>query len=59
MCLLIAGSTTNTLLTAVRELKELAEAMEVNVGKHTRADGTRWVPHFSRAIEVWVQRTTK
>lgn len=39
---------------AVRELKELVEAMDVNVGKPTRADGTRWVPHFLQAIEVLV-----
>jgi len=44
---------------AVRELKELAEAMEVNVGKPTRADGTRWVPHFLRAIQVLVGKNYK
>lgn len=30
----------------VRELKELADAMEVKVDKPTKAAGTRWVPHF-------------
>ncbi|XP_022808200.1 zinc finger protein 862-like [Stylophora pistillata] len=44
---------------AVRELKELADAMEVNVGKPTKADGTRWVPHFLRAIEVLVGKNYK
>ena len=44
---------------AVRELKELANAMEVNVGKPTKADGTRWVPHFLRAIEVLVGKNYK
>ena len=44
---------------AVRELKELADAMEVNVGKPTKADETRWVPHFLRAIEVLVGKNYK
>ena len=33
--------------------------MEVNVGKPTRADGTRWVTHFLRAIEVLVGKNYK
>ena len=44
---------------AVRELNELAEAMEITVGKPTRADGTRWVPHFVRAIQVLVGNNFK
>jgi len=33
--------------------------MEVNVGKPTRADGTRWVPHFWQAIQVLVGKNYK
>ena len=31
---------------AVRELKELAESMQVKAYKAVKADGTRWVPHL-------------
>jgi len=44
---------------ALRELKELVDAMEVNVGKPTKADGTTWVPHFLRATEVLVGKSYK
>ena len=36
---------------AVRELKDLADAMEINVGKPTKTDWTRWVSHLLRAIK--------
>ena len=41
---------------ALRELRELAEAMEVKVGKPTKASGTRWVPHLLRALAVLLQK---
>ena len=37
---------------AVRELKELAETMEVRSYKAVKTDGTRWVPHLKRALDV-------
>ena len=37
---------------AVRELKELAESMQVKAYKAVKADGTRWVPHLKRALDV-------
>ena len=37
---------------AVRELKELAETMQVRAYKAVKADGTRWVPHLKRALRV-------
>ena len=37
---------------ALRELRKLAEAMEIKVGKPTKASGTRWVPHLLRALAV-------
>lgn len=37
---------------AVRELKELAETMQVRAYKAVKADGTRWVPHLKGALEV-------
>ena len=36
---------------AVRELKELAESMQVRAYKAVKADGTRWVPHLKRALD--------
>ena len=37
---------------ALRELRKLAEAMEIKVAKPTKASGTRWVPHLLRALAV-------
>ena len=36
----------------MRELKEVAESMEVRAYKAVKADGTRWVPHLQRALSV-------
>ena len=41
---------------ALKELRELAEAMEVRVGKPTKADGTRWVPHLLRALKILLDK---
>ena len=41
---------------ALRELREMAEAMEIKVGKPTKASGTRWVPHLLRALTVLLQK---
>ena len=37
---------------AVRELKGLAESMQVRTYKAVKADGTRWVPNVKRASDV-------
>ena len=34
---------------ALRELREMAEAMDIKVGKPTKASGTRWVPRSPSA----------
>lgn len=41
---------------AVRELKELAESMEVRAYKAIKADGTRWVPHMQRALNILLSK---
>lgn len=41
---------------ALRELRELAEAMEIKVGTPTKASGTRWVPHLLRTSAVLLQK---
>ena len=41
---------------AVRELKELAEGMQVRAYKAVKADGTRWVPHLKRALDVLLSK---
>ncbi|XP_068719463.1 zinc finger protein 862-like [Montipora capricornis] len=41
---------------AVRELKELAESMQVRAYKAVKADGTRWVPHLKRALDVLLSK---
>ena len=41
---------------ALGELREMAEAMEIKVGKPTKASGTRWVPHLLRALAVLLQK---
>ena len=37
---------------ALRELKQLGEALEEKVIKPTKLAGTRWLPHIFRALEV-------
>ena len=37
---------------AIRELKELAESMQVRAYKAVKADGTRWLPHLKRALDI-------
>ena len=37
---------------ALRELRKLARATEIKVGKPTKTSGTRWVPHLLRALAV-------
>ena len=37
---------------AVRELKEIAESMEVRSYKAVKANGTRWIPDLQRALSV-------
>ena len=44
---------------AVRELKEVAESMEVRAYKAVKADGTRWVPHLQRALSVLLLKNYK
>ena len=41
---------------ALEELREMAEAMEIKVGKQTKASGTHWVPHLLRALAVLLQK---
>ena len=41
---------------AVRELKELAESMEVRAYEAIKADGTRWVPHMQRALNILLSK---
>lgn len=43
---------------AMRELQELAEAMEQKSLKPTNLYGTRWMPHFSRALEILLKSYT-
>ena len=42
---------------AVRELKELAERLEVRAYKAVKADGTRWVPHLQRALNILLSKS--
>ena len=44
---------------AVRELKEVAESMEVRAYKAVKADGTRWVPHLQQALSVLLFKNYK
>ena len=41
---------------ALRELREMAETMEIKVGKPTKANGTCWVAHLLRALAVLLQK---
>ena len=43
---------------SVRELKSIAEELETNILKPTQVKGTRWLPHVSRALKVFVGRTS-
>ena len=40
---------------ALRELKELAEAMKEKILKPGNLKGTRWVPHLHRALKVFLK----
>ena len=37
---------------AVREIKEIADALDEKFLKPNKVDGTRWTPHMKRALEV-------
>ena len=39
---------------SVRALKSIADELEINILKPTQVKGTRWLPHVSRALEVFV-----
>ena len=41
---------------AVRELKNLAEAMQVKCLKPSKMNGTRWMPHFYRALTILLKK---
>ena len=44
---------------AVRELKEIAESMEVRAYKAAKANGTRWVLHLQRTLSVLLLKNFK
>lgn len=44
---------------AVRELKELAELMDERAYKAVKADGSRWIPHLERALNVLLTKNYK
>ena len=44
---------------ALKELKDLAESMDEKAYKCTKADGSRWVPHLHRALEVLLCKNYK
>lgn len=39
---------------SVRALKSIADELEINILKPTQVRGTRWLPHVSRALNVFV-----
>lgn len=39
---------------SVRALKSIADELEINILKPTQVKGTRWLPHISRALKVFV-----
>lgn len=39
---------------SVRALKSIADELEINILKPTQVKGTRWLPHVSRALKVFV-----
>lgn len=43
---------------SVRELKSIADELEMNILKPTQVKGTRWLPHISRALKVFVGHTS-
>lgn len=49
-CFKVFGSTTAK---AVHELKEIAKSMEVRAYEANKADGTRWVLHLQRALNIF------
>ena len=44
---------------SVRALKSIAEELDVNILKPTQVRGTRWLPHVSRALKVFVSHPSK
>lgn len=43
---------------SVRKLKSIADELEMNILKPTQVKGTRWLPHISRVIKVFVGHTS-
>ena len=43
---------------SVRELKSIADELQTNILKPTQVKGTRWLPHVSRALKVFIGRTS-
>ena len=41
---------------AVRELAQIGEALEEKPLKPTRADGTHWTPHMSKALDILMRK---
>ena len=44
---------------ALRELKELAELLDERAYKAVKADGSRWIPHLERALNVLLTKNYK
>ena len=44
---------------SVRTLKSIAEELDVNILKLSQVSGTRWLPHVTRALRVFVGRSAK
>lgn len=42
---------------SVRAFKSIADELEINILKPTQVRGTRWLPHVSRALKVFVSDT--
>lgn len=40
---------------SARDLKALADELGINVLKPTQVTGTRWLPHVSRALKVFIK----
>lgn len=43
---------------SVGALKSIADELEINILKPTQVKGTRWLPHVSRALKVFVSHTS-
>ena len=43
---------------AIRDLQRLAEAMKVKMMKPSKMNGTRWMPHLSRALTILLKDDT-